>query len=307
MIKHLKEYRMADMIQIRRNNKTPLAECDISMEGKLCVITGATSGVGLEAARRLYRYGAQILMINRNEEKTRAVIEKYFSGERVSWIQADFSSLPSVRRAIAQIKELGKPVDVLINNAGVHMTRRRLTDEGREWVFTVNHLASFLLTRELIPYMASKGRIIQVNSQGHRFGGLNLKDLNWKRRPFIGLRAYGAAKTAQLLCTWEFADQLSGSGETINAMHPGEVRTNVGQNNGPLYRWFLGKFVWPTLKDAALSGQALHYLSASPDLAGISGKYFNLTHSEKPAPHALDRDWGKRVWQRSLELTAEPL
>jgi retinol dehydrogenase 13 len=120
---------------------------------------------------------------------------------------------------------------------------------------------------------------------------------------YLGLRAYGASKTAQLLSVWEFADRLEGSGVTINAMHPGEVRTGIGLNNGPLYRWYQRRVLDRFLGDARVSGESLHYLAAAPELEGVSGRYFNRTHPEKPAPHALDRDVGRRLWEMTMELT----
>ena len=101
-------------------------------------------------------------------------------------------------------------------------------------------------------------------------------------------------RLAQLLTTWEFADRLQGSGVTINAMHPGDVKTNIGNNNGPLYRWYLHHILWYTLKDAHISGEALYYLSAAPELAQVSGRFFHLTIDEKPAAHALDRETGSQ-------------
>jgi retinol dehydrogenase-13 len=102
---------------------------------------------------------------------------------------------------------------------------------------------------------------------------------------------------------WEFADRLEGTGVTINAMHPGDVRTNIGNNNGPLYRLFKRTVVWPMLKDPVISGEALYYLAAAPELAGVSGRFFHLTIEEKPAAHALDRELGRRAWELSLALT----
>jgi NAD(P)-dependent dehydrogenase (short-subunit alcohol dehydrogenase family) len=119
----------------------------------------------------------------------------------------------------------------------------------------------------------------------------------------MGLRGYGASKVAQLLTTWEFADRLKGSGVTINAMHPGDVKTNIGNNNGPLYRWFLHNVTWHTLKDPVISGEALYYLAAAPEMAEVSGRFFHLTIDEKPAAPALDREMGHKVWQLSMKLT----
>ena len=150
---------------------------------------------------------------------------------------------------------------------------------------------------------SAPSRIIQVNSEGHRFGGLKLDDLDWGKRRYRGLQGYGASKTAQLLTVWELADRLRGSGVTINAVHPGEVATNIGMNNGFLYRWYQKYLLFPLLKKPEISGEALYYFAAAPELSNVSGKFFNLTHAEKPAAHALDRAIGKRIWEISEELT----
>jgi NAD(P)-dependent dehydrogenase (short-subunit alcohol dehydrogenase family) len=313
MFKYLKEYNMADMRQVIENGKRPPHASEQRLDGKLAVITGATSGVGLSAARRLSSYGADLLMINRNPDKSEALAaELREAGGKVEYITADFSELSQSARAASQLLSRPSLPDILINNAGIHMTRREITREGYEKVFAVNHLSPFIMTRALLPAMISRGsgRIIQVNSQGHRFFGLNLKDLDWKKRPYIGLRAYGAAKTAQLLCTWEFADQISASGTvaqdsfglTINAMHPGAVKTQVGTNNGRLYNWFQDRFVRSGLDDVEISGIAIHYLAADQAVQETSGEFFNLTHPEKPAPHALDRELGKQIWDVSNEI-----
>jgi NAD(P)-dependent dehydrogenase (short-subunit alcohol dehydrogenase family) len=151
--------------------------------------------------------------------------------------------------------------------------------------------------------VSSPSRIIQVNSEGHRFGGLKLDDLYWDKRRYRGLQGYGASKTAQLLTVWELAERLDGSGVTINAVHPGEVATNIGMNNGILYRWYQKYLLFPLLKDPKISGEALYYFAAAPELNNTSGKFFNLTIEEKPAPHALDRAIGKQVWDISEKLT----
>jgi len=192
----------------------------------------------------------------------------------------------------------------------LHMLRRTMTDDGFETVFAVNHLASFLFTRLLLARLlaSAPARIIQVNSQGHRFGGLNLDDLTWKKRPYIGLLGYGASKTAQLFTVWEFADHLQGSGVTINAMHPGAVRTNIGMNNWLPYRLYNRYILRHFLKDPEISGSAIYYLVAAPEMEKVNGKFFNLTIEEIPAPHALDRKRGRKVWSVSEQLTGlEPL
>jgi NAD(P)-dependent dehydrogenase (short-subunit alcohol dehydrogenase family) len=280
---------------------------DACMDGRLCIITGATSGVGYHAARRLAEGGANLVLVCRNREKAVSVRQELAHQYRVDIdiAQADFSRLDDVRR-VAEIILADHPrIDVLINNAGVHTTRRTVTGHGIETVFCVNHLASFLFTRLLLDRLieSAPARILQVNSQGHRFGGLDLEDLNWEKRRYRGLQGYGASKTAQLLTVWELADRLQGSGVTINAMHPGEVRSNIGMNNGLLYRWYQRYLLWWVLKDPAISGNAIYYLAAAPEMAAVSGKFFNQTIEEKPAAHALDRSVGRRVWAISEALT----
>ncbi|MEI6873569.1 MAG: SDR family NAD(P)-dependent oxidoreductase [Spirochaetota bacterium] len=294
MWRHLKEYTWPDLQLVIENGKKGPTDCVERLDGKLVVVSGASSGVGLAAVRRLRAFGADILMVNRSPEKSRAVVAELSAspGGSLDFLIADLSQLAQVRSVTETLLALGHPIEVLINNAGVHMTRRQLTADGLETVFAVDHMASFIMTRALLPKLAAQGhgRIILVNSQGHRFSGLNLGDLDWRRRPYLGLRAYGAAKTAQLLCMHEFAEGLGGTGVTINAMHPGAVKSGVGLNNGPLYRWWSRVFIEPGLADPGLSGRALHYLAASPAVEGRSDRYFNLTTEEKPAPHAVDRE-----------------
>lgn len=299
--------KLPEELQFIANARMVQKTTDARMDGRVCVITGATSGVGYQAAKRLAQGGARVVTVCRNRERATRIQEelKREYDAQVDVLQADFSRLLDVRKAAETILADYARIDVLINNAGVHHTQRTLTEDGIETVFCVNHLASFLLTRLLLPKIieSAPARIIQVNSQGHRFGGLDLDDLNWDRRRYKGLQGYGASKVAQLLTVWELADQLEGTGVTINAMHPGEVRTNIGMNNGWLYRWQKRYLLWWFLKDPVISGNAIYYLAAAPEMAGVSGRFFNLTIDEKPAPHALDRSIGKRIWKISEELT----
>ena len=302
--------KLPDEIQFINSAFQTQKTTDVRMDGKVSIITGATSGVGYQAARRLAKGGASLVLVCRNSEKANALrkefIQKYASDVEI--VLADFSKLSDVRKAADFILKKFQRIDVLVNNAGLHRTTRILTEEGHETVFCVNHLASYLFTRLLLDRMIKNApaRIIQVNSEGHRFGGLDLDDLTWSRRHYIGLQGYGASKVAQLLTVWEFADILAGTGVTINAMHPGTVKTNIGMDNGPLYRWFHRLFVRPLLRKPDISGEAIYYLAAAPEMQNVSGKFFNQTVEETPMPHALDREFGKSVWQISEELTGLP-
>jgi NAD(P)-dependent dehydrogenase (short-subunit alcohol dehydrogenase family) len=264
--------------------------------------------VGLEAARRLASGGAHIVMVCRNKEKAENVSRMIMKEFKVpaDIVIADFANLHQVQKAAEVILNNYKKIDVLINNAGIHSTVPAYSPDGFELVFCVNHLVSFLFTCLLIDRMkeSAPARIIQVNSEGHRFGGLDLEDINWKKRRYNGYRSYGASKTAQLLTVWEFADILKGSGVTINAMHPGDVKTNIGNNNGWLYKLFYRLLIRPLLKDPVISGEAIYYLASDPGLSDVSGQFFNLTIDEKPAKHALDRNKGQQIWDISMQMTS---
>ena len=290
------------MVNARMVQKTTEAR----MDGHLCVVTGATSGVGYQTAKRLAQGGAHLVIVCRNCDKAGGVKQELETAfhTRVDVVTADFSRLTDVRKAAEEILANYPRIDVLINNAGIHNTHRTLTEDGIETVFAVNHIASFLFTRLLLQRMieSAPSRIIQINSEGHRFGGLDINDLNWDKRRYKGLQGYGAAKVAQLLTVWELADRLKGTGVTINAVHPGEVKTNIGMNNGFLYRFYNRNIIRWFLKDSIISGNAIYYAAAAPEMAEISGEFFNLTIPEKPAAHALDRELGKKVWAVSEKL-----
>ncbi len=299
--------KLPEQLVFLKNSKAVQKHSDESMDGKLCVISGATSGVGYEAVKALAAKGANIVMVVRNENKAKAVKEEVEKEYKVfvDYYIADFSNLKQVEDAAMAILDKYPKIDVLINSAGIHLTKRILNQDGFEMVFCVNHLATFLLTKLLLNRMieSSPSRIIQVNSEGHRFNGLNVNDLNWEKRIYTGLRSYGASKTAQLLTVWQLAEDLKSTGVTINAMHPGGVRTNIGNNNGRLYRWFLHNVIWHFLKDPKISGEAVFYLASSNELSKISGKFFNLTIEEKPAKHALNMKNQKIILQLSMEMT----
>lgn len=295
-----------DDLHFLKRRKAPQKKTEESLAGKLCVVSGGTSGVGLSAVKQLIKGGARLVLVCRDirkAEQVKAGLNK--DGDRIiDIVRADFSRLSDVRSAAKTICQRYERVDVLINSAGLHSTKRCLTKDGNELVFQVNHIAPFLFTMLLLDPLkkSDQGRIIQVNSEGHRFGGLNLSDLDWKKRPYIGLRAYGASKTAQIMTVRTLAEKLNSTNVTINAMHPGGVRTNIGKNNGIIYRAWLRGVVWHFLKDPVISGEALYYLAAAPELSKTTGRYFYLTGEEKPMQNALKQDVSAQIWQKSLEL-----
>ena len=229
--KYFNEYKWPNIAAMIRNNRRGPKICSQDFRDRLVVITGATSGIGYHTARKFASHGARLLCINRNEEKSKALkteIEKEF-GVICEYIVADLSSLNDINTAAEKLLKVDSPIDVLIHNAGIYLTKRELTADGFDKVFTVNHLSSFVINILLHQKLKSqqKARIILVNSEGHRFAawGLRLDDLNWKKRRYSGLKSYGSAKLAQLLSMLLFAEYFRPWGVTINALHPGAVRS----------------------------------------------------------------------------------
>lgn len=306
--KYFREYNVADISAMIRNSKAESAVCKESFRGKRVVITGSTSGVGYYTARRYAAGGANLLCINRNEEKSEALRKEIEADFAVAcdYKIADMSRMEDVHRLGKELAQYKDPIDVLIHNAGIFLTKRDLTEDGIETVFFVNYLSSFIINYLLINKLKSQesARILMVSSEGHRFApwGLKLDDLDWKRRRFIGLRGYGSAKLAQLLSMIMFDEIFDQSGTTINAMHPGAVKTHSGTENGPIYRWFRQNVIDKNLKTPEISAEALYFLGVSKQLENQSGKFFNLTTEEAPAPPAVDKEVAEELWEMSLEL-----
>lgn len=304
---YIKEYNVPDIVAMVKNNSLDPKICLENFSGKLVIISGATSGIGYVTARKYASQGANLLCINRNLQKSEALkseIENEFSVQ-CDFKIADLSSLQEVHQLAEELKDLETPIDVLIHNAGVYLTKRELTNDRLDKVFMVQYLSSFILNLKLLDKLKSQenARIILVNSEGHRFAawGLRMDDLNWEKRRYSGLKSYGSAKLAQLLSMIILKDHSIGSGVTINAMHPGNVKTQTGQENGPVYRWFKRNFLDRGLRSVEISAEALYYLGASKEMEGVSGKFFNLTKEETPAPPALDQGAAEEIWKLSLE------
>lgn len=308
LVKYFREYSWPEIFAMIKNNRKDPETCNEDFKGKLVVITGATSGIGYATARMYASKGADLLCINRNREKSEALkkeLEKEFQVQ-CNYLQADLSSVEESHRVAGQLLELQRPIDVLIHNAGIFLTRRELTPDGIEKVFMVNHLSSFIINYRLKNRLLkeNRARIILVSSEGHRFAawGLRTDDLNFSKRRYSGLKSYGSAKLAQLLSMHYFEEYFRSSGVSINAMHPGAVKTDTGQDNGRVYRWYKKNILDRTLKPVSVSADALYYLGAAKELASVSGRFFNLTTPEEPAPPAKDLEVAKQLFELSIKM-----
>ena len=291
-----------------KNMQARPERCEGDFSGRLVVITGATSGIGYHTARKYAARGAKLLLINRNREKSAALcaeLRRDF-GSDCDDLLGDLSSLADMHRLGQALAQLDSPIAVLIHNAGLYVTGRTQTVDGLETNFALHCLASFIINHLVAEKLREQahGRILLVSSEGYRFAvwGVRLDDLNWERRRFGGLRAYGAAKMGQLLLMMRFAEHFQGTGVTINAMHPGMVQTNTGNENGSLYRGFKRHVIDRISQQPQVSADALYYLGASPAVEGVSGRFFHLTREEGLAPPARDREVAEDLWKIALSL-----
>jgi NAD(P)-dependent dehydrogenase (short-subunit alcohol dehydrogenase family) len=282
------------------------ANMENSMQGKVVLVTGATNGIGLVTARELTRRGGQVTIIGRSAARCSETAERIRlqTGQAVESIVADLSTLDGIRQAAAVFKKSNQSLHVLVNNAGAMFTRRRLTVDGFENTFTLNHLNYFLLTNLLLDLLKSSApsRIINVSSDAHVKAEIDFDNLQGEKH-YAGMAAYGQSKLANLLFTYELARHLEGTKVTVNAVHPGFVATGFARNNGPLYNigtWVAGQLFGRKPDQGA---QTSIYLAASPEVEGVSGKYFVDCTPVESTPRSRDRAAAEKLWQVSLDLT----
>jgi NAD(P)-dependent dehydrogenase (short-subunit alcohol dehydrogenase family) len=305
---YLKAYKWSNVFAMVRNLSSTPRICPDSFTGRLVIITGATSGIGYAAARKFASRGADLLVVNRNKQKSETLCQtlKNEFGTKSSFIVADFEKLSDIHLAAKELLNLDRDIDVLIHNAGIYNATRVVTPDNLEAVFQTNYLSTFIINYSLKEKFINqgKGRILFVNSEAYRFAawGLHMDDLSWERHFYTGIGSYGSAKLAQLLSMLKFSKYYSGHGVTINAMHPGNVKTSSGQNNGLIYRFLKKILIDKSAQPVDESSEALYYLGVSKEVENVSGKFFNLTTEEEPAPPAMDMDAAEKLWQISLGL-----
>ncbi|MFX1558339.1 MAG: SDR family oxidoreductase [Promethearchaeota archaeon] len=275
----------------------------MSMEGKICMITGANSGIGKATAIGLAQMNATIVMVCRNKERgepaQKDIIEKT-GNNKVDLLLCDLSSLESIRNLVAEFKNKYQNLHVLINNAGVMLSKRELSVDGFEMNFAVNHLAPFLLTHLLLDTLkrSAPSRIINVASAAHKYGKIDFDDLlgEHKKRRFMGL--YGDSKLALMLTSYELSRRLEGTGVTLNTVHPGVVNTNLGVDRSKPRKGIVRRFFKKPEKGAETS----IYLASSPEVEGITGKYFVKKQQQESSEDSYDETLAKKLWDISMEM-----
>ena len=280
-----------------------------SLDGKRCVVTGGTDGIGLATARELARRGAEVIVVGRDRAKGERVVEELHAaaGSAVSLAVADLSVQRSVRALAAELLERAPRLDVLVNNAGAVFAERALTEDGIERTFALNHLGYFLLTGLLLPALrraasvAGEARVVSVASDAHRRARLDPDDLQLARG-YSGWLAYNNSKLANVLHSYELARRLAGSGVSANCLHPGVVRTRFGRSGSPLVSLFY-RLAAPLLVSPERGARTPVYLAAAPEVAGVTGRYFERQLPVRSSPASYDEALARRLWEAS-ELLA---
>jgi NAD(P)-dependent dehydrogenase (short-subunit alcohol dehydrogenase family) len=276
-----------------------------NMNGKICLVTGGTNGIGKSTAQELARMGATVIIVGRNAQKTSRVVKEIRASSgnpRVGSMLADLSSQQEVRQLAHEFKRKYPRLHVLINNAGGFFMRRQLRWNGIEMTFALNHLASFLLTNLLLDTLkaSAPARIINVSSNAHTSGKIEFDNLQGERE--YSPRAYDNSKLANILFTMELARRLEGTGVTVNALHPGFVSTGFAKNNGKVIAALVSIFAPLVARSPAKGAETSIYLASSPSVEGITGKYFYDSHVISAAPQATDMVIARKLWDVSAEM-----
>lgn len=277
-----------------------------TMNGKICLVTGATNGIGKAAAQALAQMGATVVVVGRDAQKTARVTEEIKSisaNQNVDFLLADLSSQQEVRRLAEEFKSKYSHLHVLLNNAGGTFATCQLSVDGIEMTFALNHLAYFLLTNMLLEMMkaSAPARIINVSSDAHSDGRIDFDNLQGEQS-YSSFGPYGNSKLANILFTTELARRLEGTGVTVNALHPGLTSTGFGRNNPGFLMKIMGVVIPLIARSPEKGAETSIYLASSTAVQGITGKYFVDCKDTQPAPQAADRVVAIRLWDVSTQM-----
>jgi NAD(P)-dependent dehydrogenase (short-subunit alcohol dehydrogenase family) len=275
------------------------------MRGKVCVVTGATSGIGLETAKELGAMGARLVLVARDKARGEATLKDLAArGVAAQAYYADLSLLSGMKRVAGEIAAAEPRIDVLINNAGALFNSREATADGLEHTFALNHLGYFVLAHMLKDRLvaAKPSRIVNVASEAHRGMMLDFSDLQFEKN-YLGFRAYGRSKLCNILFTRELARKLAGIGVAANCLHPGFVATHFGDNNPGFFRAGIGIAKRIAARTVEKGAETVVYLASSPEAAATTGEYFFDCKPKAPSAAAQNDDDARRLWQESVRLS----
>jgi NAD(P)-dependent dehydrogenase (short-subunit alcohol dehydrogenase family) len=279
------------------------------MKDKVCLVTGATSGIGKVTARELARLGATVVAVARDAAKGQDAVDEIkrdTGNQAVQLLVGDLSRQADVRRLAAEFLGKHDRLNVLVNNAGTMSPERRLTVDGIEVTFATNHLAYFLLTDLLLGALraGAPARVVSVSAIVHRWAPLDLDDLNYTRRSYSPWLAYSASKLANVLWSAELARRVDGTGVAANCLHPGIIATNFSAS-GPSWMRYGFKLATPFVLTPEQGAETTLYLATSPEVEKISGKYFDKKKVVSPDGRADDPALRRRFWDISASMVAQ--
>ncbi len=283
-----------------------MAQSNVPLRAQVCMVTGAASGIGAATARALAQRGATVILVDRDAEKgpaTAKQIERQTSDGAVEFMRADLSAQQEIRRLVQQFESRHRRLDVLVNNAGAIFARRQESVDGIEMTFALNYLGYFLLTNLLLDTLkaSAPARIVNVSSRSHTRARINFDDMQ-SRSGYRGLQAYARSKLAIVLFTYELARRLEGTDVTANALHPGLVATGFGRKHGGVLGLVMRLFR-PAFSRPEQGAQTSIYLATSPEVEGVTGKYFVGCKAIPSSPASYDPDTARRLWQVSAAYT----
>jgi len=281
------------------------------MQGKICMVTGANSGIGKATALGLAQMGTTVIIVCRDRargEEAQNEIKTKSGNNAVDLLLADLSSQQSIRQLVENFQQNYTQLHVLINNAGVFMMSRKATVDGLEMTFAVNYLAPFLLTNLLLDKLqnSAPARIVNVSSESHQSGYIKIDDLQ-AEKGYRSWNAYGQSKLALVMFTYELARRLQGTDMTVNCLHPGFVSTNIGQSDtAPIVRTLV-KFIFSRGISPEEGAKTSIYLASSPEVEGVTGKYFAKCIPIRSAPISFDKSLQQQLWEQSAKLVNLPV